>query len=161
MLQLLDDLLEEHISTIFIKSLKSGEVPFDGYKATICPMFKTGTTTDLAKNYSVSLTSVLCKIFEKLLKKCLLLILTETRPFSRNALIMFALQGERATRLKGRRTHGRVGLPRFCKVSIEPCLIGLNLTFSVEHTRSKSSAFFLKWLHAAVASPKVKLLALN
>ncbi len=73
------DFLAEPITTLYIKSLQSGEVTQDWRKAIICPIFKKRGPED-AVNYSpVCLASVLCKIFEKLLKKALLLFLTETR----------------------------------------------------------------------------------
>ncbi len=57
-------------------------VPQDWRKAIISPIIKKGDPEDAANYRPVSLTSVLCKIFEKLLKKALLLVLTETRSLS-------------------------------------------------------------------------------
>ncbi len=85
-----------------------GEVPQDWRKAIICPIFKKGDPEDAANYRPVSLTSVLCKIFEKLLKKALLLFLTETRSLSpsqhgflphRSCLSNLILQEERVIRL--------------------------------------------------------------
>ncbi len=75
---MLQILAEEPITALYNKSLQSGEVPQDWRKAIICPIFKKGDPEDAANYRYVSLTSVLCKIFEKLLKKALLLFLTET-----------------------------------------------------------------------------------
>ncbi len=77
MLQFLADFLAEPITALYNKSLQSGEVPQDWRKAIICPIFKKGDPEDAANYRSVSLTSVLCKIFEKLLKNVLLLFLTK------------------------------------------------------------------------------------
>ncbi len=82
MLQFLDDFLAEPITALYNKSLESGEVPQDWRKAIICPIFKKGDPEDASNYRPVSLTSVLCKIFEQLLKKALLLFLTETRSLS-------------------------------------------------------------------------------
>ncbi len=82
MLQILADFLAEPITALYSKSLQSGEVPQDWQKAIICPIVKKGHPEGTANYRPVSLTSVLCKIFEKLLKKALLLFLTETRSLS-------------------------------------------------------------------------------
>ncbi len=42
MLQFLADFLAEPITTLYNKSLQSGEVPQDWRKAIICPIFKKG-----------------------------------------------------------------------------------------------------------------------
>ncbi len=76
MLQFLADFLAEPITALYNKSLQSGEVPQDCRKAIICPIFKKGDPEDAANYRPVSLTSVLCKIFEKLLKKALFWFLT-------------------------------------------------------------------------------------
>ncbi len=82
MLQILADFLAEPITALYNKSLQSGEVPQDWRKAIICPIFKKGDPEDAANYHPVSLTSVLCKMFEILLEKALFLFLTETRSLS-------------------------------------------------------------------------------
>ncbi len=108
MLRILVDFLAEPITALYNKSLQSVEVPHDWCKAIICPIFKKGDPEDAANYRPVSLTSVLCKIFEKLLKKASLLFLTETRSLSpiqhgflprRSCLSNLILQEERVTRL--------------------------------------------------------------
>ncbi len=47
-------------------------------RAIICPIFKKGDPEDATNYRPVSFTPVWCKIFEKMLKKALLLFLTET-----------------------------------------------------------------------------------
>ncbi len=74
MLQILAD-----FTTLYNKSLQSGEAHQDLCKAIICPIFKKEDPEDAANYHPVSLTSVLCKVFEKLFKKAQLLFLTETR----------------------------------------------------------------------------------
>ncbi len=89
MLQILADFLAEPITALYKKSLQSGEVPQDWRRAIICPIFKKGIPEDAANYRPVSSTSVLCKIFKKLLKKALLLFLTETDPFHRVSMDSF------------------------------------------------------------------------
>ncbi len=81
MMQILADILAEPITAPYNKSLQSGEVSQDWRTAIISPIFKKGDPEDAA-HCPVSLTSVLCKIFDKLLKKALLLFLTWTRSLS-------------------------------------------------------------------------------
>ncbi len=97
MLQILPNFLAKPITALYNISLQSGEVPHDWRKAIICPIFKKGDPEDGANYRPVSLPSALCKIFEKLLKKALLLFLTETRSLSRSKHGF--LQGERVNRL--------------------------------------------------------------
>ncbi len=98
MLQILADFLAELINALYNKSLMSAEVPQNCRKAIICPIFEKEDPENKTNYRPVSKTSVLCKIFEKLLKQAL-------------------------------------------------------------HTRSKSTASFLRRLPALVVSPKVQSLA--
>ncbi len=81
MLQILADFFAEPSTALYNKSLQSGEAPQDRRKAIIYLIFKCGDPEDAANYRPVSLTSVLCKIFETLLKKAFLLFLTETLSF--------------------------------------------------------------------------------
>ncbi len=83
MLQILADFLAEPITVLYNKFLQSGEVPQDWRKAIICPIFKNGDPEDAANYRPVSLTSVLCKIFEKLLKRLCICFLQRHDPFHR------------------------------------------------------------------------------
>ncbi len=64
MLQILADFLAEHVTALYY-----GEGPQDCRLAIICPIFKKGDPEDAANYRPVSLTSVLCKIFEKFARK--------------------------------------------------------------------------------------------
>ncbi len=108
MLQILADFLAEAFTALYNKSLQSGEVPQDWRKAIICPIFKKGDPEDAANYRPVISTSVLCKILKKMLKKALLLFLSETRSLSpsqhgflprRSCLSNLILQEERVTSL--------------------------------------------------------------
>ncbi len=103
---ILADFHAEPFTALYSKSLQSGEVTQDWRKAIIGPIFKKVDPEDAANYRPVSLTSVLCKIFEKLLKKAPLLFLTETRSLSpsqhgllprRSCLSNLILQEERVT----------------------------------------------------------------
>ncbi len=67
MLQIPADILAKSITTLYNKSLQSGEVPQDWRKAIICPIFKKGDPEDAANYCTLSLTSVLCKMLKKFL----------------------------------------------------------------------------------------------
>ena len=61
------------LSVIFRKSLEEGVVPEDWRKANITPIFKAGSKM-VAGNYRpVSLTCVLCKVMESIIKDCMVL----------------------------------------------------------------------------------------
>ena len=65
------------LSTIFRKSLDSGEVPTNWKEANVTPIFKKGRK-DAASNYRpVSLTSQVSKIFEKILRMAIVAHLTD------------------------------------------------------------------------------------
>ena len=61
--------LAKPLSIIFQKSLASGHLPKDWKRANITPIFKKGRHTDPSNYRPVSLTSVPCKIMEKLIRK--------------------------------------------------------------------------------------------
>jgi hypothetical protein len=64
----LKDVLSKPLAKLFNYSLKSGKLPQDWKNANISPLFKKGSKTD-SKNYRpISLTSVVCKILESLIK---------------------------------------------------------------------------------------------
>ena len=61
--------LANPLSKIFKKSLDSGTIPQDWKQADIAPIFKKGNRTDAANYRPVSLTSVVCKVMESLIKQ--------------------------------------------------------------------------------------------
>eukprot|EP00745_Piridium_sociabile_P029683 TRINITY_DN4896_c5_g2_i1.p1 TRINITY_DN4896_c5_g2~~TRINITY_DN4896_c5_g2_i1.p1 ORF type:complete len:403 (-),score=94.76 TRINITY_DN4896_c5_g2_i1:230-1438(-) len=64
--------LAQPVTIIFKKSLEEGRIPEDWRKATVTPIFKKGSRL-LPSNYRpVSLTSVLCKVMEALIRDQLL-----------------------------------------------------------------------------------------
>ena len=61
--------LAKPLSIIFKKSLDAGRLPSDWTRANVSPIFKKGTRTQPLNYRPVSLTSVPCKILEKLVKE--------------------------------------------------------------------------------------------
>ena len=53
---------------IFKRSLSSGEIPDDWKRANVIPIFKGGDKTKLGNYRPVSLTSIACKILERIIK---------------------------------------------------------------------------------------------
>ena len=51
-----------------MKSYESSELPEDWKQANVCPIFKKGSKTNPANYRSISLTSVTCKIMERLIR---------------------------------------------------------------------------------------------
>ena len=69
--------LTEPVTSIFRKSLEEGHMPNDWRKASITPIFKKGNRSSPNNYRPVSLTSILCKVMETLVKKKILEHLTE------------------------------------------------------------------------------------
>uniref|UniRef100_A0A8C3IEJ8 Reverse transcriptase domain-containing protein n=1 Tax=Chrysemys picta bellii TaxID=8478 RepID=A0A8C3IEJ8_CHRPI len=57
------------LATIFNESVNSGVVPLDWRIANVVPIFKKGKKSDSGNYRPVSLTSVVCKVLEKILKE--------------------------------------------------------------------------------------------
>ena len=64
--------LAEPLSIIFKHCLKNGYVPKDWKIANVCPIFKKGQKSEPSNYRPVSLTSVVCKVFERLLQKSIM-----------------------------------------------------------------------------------------
>ena len=62
------DVLSEPLAIIFDCSLQTGRIPADWKKGSIAPIFKKGTKTDPLNYRPISLTSVVCKVIEKLIR---------------------------------------------------------------------------------------------
>ena len=56
------------LARVFNLSLKEGLVPFEWKEANIIPLFKRGSRNKPDNDRPVSLTSVICKLLEKLIK---------------------------------------------------------------------------------------------
>ncbi len=65
----LEEAIVEPLTLLFKSSLESGEVPMDWKSANISAIFKKGSKKDPGNYRPVSLTSHICKIFEKILKE--------------------------------------------------------------------------------------------
>jgi len=57
---------------MFSASLREGQLPVSWKKAKVTPVFKKGSRTDVANYRPISLTSVVCKTMEKLIRDSLL-----------------------------------------------------------------------------------------
>ena len=64
-----NEILAIPLAIIFNKSLTTGIVPVDWKKANVTPIFKKGKKSDPANYRPISLTSIPCKVMEKLLKE--------------------------------------------------------------------------------------------
>ncbi len=56
------------LADLFNLSLASAEIPDDWRTAIVCPIYKKGNREDLGNYRPVSLTSVVCKVRETVLK---------------------------------------------------------------------------------------------
>ena len=70
------------LANLFNRSLAEGLVPNDWRHAVICPIFKKGVRDDAANYRPISLTCVLCKVMESLVKDKLLAFLQHTKAIS-------------------------------------------------------------------------------
>lgn len=75
--------LSKPLSIIFNKSLHSAKVPLDWKCANITPLFKKGTKSDPANYRPVSLTSVVCKVMEGLIREKIVKKLDAAEVFSK------------------------------------------------------------------------------
>lgn len=66
------EVLTAPLTALFNKSLNDGKLPTDWKKANIIPIFKKGDRREAANYRPVSLTSVICKIMEKVVRNKLL-----------------------------------------------------------------------------------------
>ena len=78
-LQKLADVLAKPLAMIYTKLLGQGTVPPIWKKANVCPIFKKGSKTDTGNYRPVSLTCVVCKVMESVLKDAIVEHLTTNR----------------------------------------------------------------------------------
>ena len=76
------DNLAKPIAMIFQKSFDTAELPVDWKLANVCPIFKKGSRNDAGNYRPVSLTSVLCKIMEAIVKDRLMEFVEESNIIS-------------------------------------------------------------------------------
>ena len=68
LLQELGDVLSSPLATIMRKSLEEGSVPMDWRAANVAPIFKKGAKSSPGNYRPVSLTSVCCRLMERIIK---------------------------------------------------------------------------------------------
>uniref|UniRef100_A0A7M4FEY8 Reverse transcriptase domain-containing protein n=1 Tax=Crocodylus porosus TaxID=8502 RepID=A0A7M4FEY8_CROPO len=73
----LASIIAQPLARIFESSWRSGEVPDDWKRANVVPIFKKGRKADLANYRPISLTSILGKVLEKIIKEAILNRLAE------------------------------------------------------------------------------------
>jgi hypothetical protein len=64
------------LTSIFIKSIKEGTIPDAWTVANVTPLHKKGSRLDASNYRPISLTSIACKLFERIVKDCILHHLT-------------------------------------------------------------------------------------
>jgi len=70
------------LSVLFNNSMSVGQIPNEWRKAIITPIAKGGLAFDVSNYRPISLTSVVCKIMERVVIKCLLLYLHQHKLIS-------------------------------------------------------------------------------
>lgn len=83
-LQEIKEAIAEPLCKIFNKSLKDGKVPTDWKKAHISPIFKKGSKNEAGNYRPVSLTSVVCKIQESLIRDAIMEHMIRNELFSQH-----------------------------------------------------------------------------
>ncbi len=71
--------LAEPLADLFNNFLSVAVVPGEWKAAVICPVFSKGDPEDVVNYRLVSLTSVVCKVFERILKRAILLFLIQCK----------------------------------------------------------------------------------
>jgi len=72
------------LSKIFVKSFESGVIPTDWKEANITPIFKKGSKSEPANYRPVSLTSLPCKVMERMVRDVIMNQLLERNLLNRN-----------------------------------------------------------------------------
>ena len=73
LLQELSDIISYPLSVVYTKSLAEGYVPSDWKSANITPIFKKGSKYSVGNYRPISLTSIVCKIMESILRDKIML----------------------------------------------------------------------------------------
>ena len=76
------DVIAKPLALIFNKSIKEGVVPKDWRVANVTPIFKKGKKNDPANYRPVSLTSVVCKLLESIIRDKMIEHLEKNRPLN-------------------------------------------------------------------------------
>ena len=77
------EVLAHPITLLFNQSLRTGQVPQDWRTASITPIFKKGSRAESQNYRPVSLTCILCKVMEKVIRKHIVHHLQENKLISR------------------------------------------------------------------------------
>lgn len=80
----LASVIAEPLSNIFNSSMNSGTLPSDWKLANISPVFKKGNKCEVKNYRPISLTSIICKIMEKIIKDKIVKHLTNNKIISPN-----------------------------------------------------------------------------
>ena len=65
----LSEVFAKPLTEIFQTSIESGRLPYDWKDACVTPLFKKGSKTEPGNYRPVSLTSIVCKVMEKIIRK--------------------------------------------------------------------------------------------
>ena len=76
LLQSISDVVSYPLAIIFTRSLEEGEVPADWKRAHVAPIFKKGNKSDVGNYRPISLTCILCKIMESIVRDVIMTHLT-------------------------------------------------------------------------------------
>ena len=72
------------LTTLFQASLMEGELPEEWKEAVVTPVFKKGSRSDVGNYRPVSLTSICCKVMERIIRKRLIQHMLENKFLSEN-----------------------------------------------------------------------------
>ncbi len=89
MVRWLADFSAEPLSKLFANSLTTAVIPTDWRLTIICPINKKGDPEDVSNYRPVSFTSIICKIFERIVKRALLSFLSDTRSISHINIVSY------------------------------------------------------------------------
>jgi len=85
------DEVTKPLTLIFKKSLAEGELPHDWKQANISPIYKKGPRYEAGNYRPVSLTSVVCKILEAIIKRAIVQFLDDRQTITPNNMGSFVV----------------------------------------------------------------------